>query len=133
MPWLKNCLAKFRCSTPSESSPTGHALIFRALIQVKFISKDKRGKVNRLAVTLIQETGPKILSFPKTDDSTGQGKARRIMGILEEWNVDNRVIVMGFDTTSSWNKKGGLYLSSRGSQTTTPLDGLSAPCFAVSY
>ena len=56
---------------------------------MKDLPGHKLGKINRLAVTLIQESGPKILSISKTDDSTGEGKARRIVEILEEWNVDD--------------------------------------------
>ena len=51
----------------------------KATCQINFdgkLMKDlpghKLGKINRLAVTLIQESGPKILSISKTDDSTGE-------------------------------------------------------------
>ena len=35
------------------------------------------GKVNRLAVTLFQESGTDLLSVAKTDDSTGEGERQK--------------------------------------------------------
>ena len=43
----------------------------------------------------------RTLSISKTDDSTGEGEAQRIVEILEEWSMNDQVIDMGFGTTSS--------------------------------
>ena len=59
------------------------------------------GKVNRLAVTLFQESGTDLLSIAKTEDSTGEGEARAIHEILEQWEVTDNVIAMCFDMTSA--------------------------------
>ena len=45
---------------------------------MKDLPGHKLGKINRLAVTLIQESGPKILSISKTDDSTGEGRKEKL-------------------------------------------------------
>ena len=61
---------------------------------MKDLPGHKLGKINRLAVTLIQESGPKILSISKTDDSTGEGEARRIVEIMEEWYRENVTLLL---------------------------------------
>lgn len=68
---------------------------------MKDLNGHQLGKVNRLAVTLHRESGTKLLSIAKTDDSTGEGEASRINDILKDWGVNNNVLAMGFDTTSS--------------------------------
>ena len=45
------------------------------------------GKVNRLAVTLQQESGTKILKLAKIEDSTGKTEAASVTVTLEDWNV----------------------------------------------
>lgn len=68
---------------------------------VKDLPGHKLGKVNRLAVTLHQESGTKLLNISKTEDSTGETEAKKIRETLSDWKVDSHVIAMGFDTTSS--------------------------------
>ena len=48
------------------------------------------GKVNRLAVVLIQE-----------EDSTGRTEADKVKEIIDDWNLTEKIIAVGFDTTSS--------------------------------
>ena len=59
------------------------------------------GKVNRLAVVLIQEEENKILAICKTSDSTGRTEADKVKEILDDWNLAEKIIAVGFDTTSS--------------------------------
>ena len=59
------------------------------------------GKVNRLAVMLVQESESKILSIAKTNDSTGRVEAEKVKEVLDDWNVTEKIVALGFDTTSS--------------------------------
>ena len=58
------------------------------------------GKVNRLAVVLVQEEN-KILCITKTEDSTGKVEAEKVKEVLESWKITEKIIACGFDTTSS--------------------------------
>jgi len=59
------------------------------------------GKVNRLAVVLIQHPENKILSVTKTESSTGKVEAETVKAVLDEWELTDKIIACGFDTTSS--------------------------------
>ena len=59
------------------------------------------GKVNRLAVVLVQEEENKILCITKTEDSTGKVEAEKVKEVLESWKITEKIIACGFDTTSS--------------------------------
>ena len=59
------------------------------------------GKVNRLAVVLVQEEENKILAICKTSDSTGRTEAEKVQEILHDWNLTEKIVAVGFDTTSS--------------------------------
>ena len=59
------------------------------------------GKVNRLAVVLVQETEKKLLCIAKMEQSTGSVEAEKIREVLVEWGVAEKIIACGFDTTSS--------------------------------
>ena len=59
------------------------------------------GKVNRLAVVLVQETENKLLCIAKMEQSTGSVEAEKIKEVLVEWGVAEKIIACGFDTTSS--------------------------------
>ena len=59
---------------------------------MKDLPGHKLGEINRLAVTLIQESGPKILSISKTDDSTGDisstnDSAERAIALMTTYNT----------------------------------------------
>ena len=59
------------------------------------------GSVNRLAIVAVQEDCNQILTIAKTENGTGEVEARAVAGALEEWELTNKVIASGFDTTSS--------------------------------
>ena len=59
------------------------------------------GKVNRLAVVLIQHPENKILSITRTESSTGKVEAETVKAVLDEWELTDKIIACGFDTTSS--------------------------------
>ena len=59
------------------------------------------GKVNRLAVVLVQEEENKILAICKTSSSTGRTEAEKVQEILHDWNLTEKIVAVGFDTTSS--------------------------------
>ena len=43
----------------------------------------------------------KILGIAETKDSTGRVEAEKVKEILDNWNVTEKIIALGFDTTSS--------------------------------
>ena len=59
------------------------------------------GKVNRLAIVLVQEDCNKILAIVKTESSTGKVEAEAVKKALDEWEITEKIIACGFDTTSS--------------------------------
>ena len=59
------------------------------------------GKVNRLAIVLVQEDSNKILGIVKTESSTGKAEAEAVKKALDEWEITEKIIACGFDTTSS--------------------------------
>ena len=59
------------------------------------------GKVNRLAIVLVQEDSNKILAIVKTESSTGKVEAEAVKKALDEWEITEKIIACGFDTTSS--------------------------------
>ena len=59
------------------------------------------GRVNRLAVLLVQEEGSKILGITKTKEATGKAEAEAVKELLDDWKVTDSIIACGFDTTSS--------------------------------
>ena len=50
---------------------------------------------------LVQESESKILSIAKTNDSTGRVEAEKVKEVLDDWNVTEKIVALGFDTTSS--------------------------------
>ena len=58
-------------------------------------------KVNRLAIVLAQEHENQILGIVKTDSSTGKVEAEAVKAALDAWNIAEKIIACGFDTTSS--------------------------------
>ena len=59
------------------------------------------GKVNRLAVVLVQEDHNQLLCIAKTSDATGRTEAVAVKAALDKWDISTKVIAIGFDTTSS--------------------------------
>ena len=59
------------------------------------------GKVNRLAVGLVQHPENKILTVAKLESSTGKVEAETVKEVLDRWELADKIIVCGFDTTSS--------------------------------
>ena len=59
------------------------------------------GKVNRLAVVLVQDEENKILAITKTSNSTGKVEAEKVKEILDNWSVTEKIIECGFDTTAA--------------------------------
>ena len=58
------------------------------------------GKVNRLAVVLVQHPENKILTVAKLESSTGKVEAESVK-VLDRWELADTIIACGFDTTSS--------------------------------
>ena len=56
---------------------------------------------SRLAVVLIQHPENKILSITRTESSTGKVEAETVKAVLDEWELTDKIIACGFDTTSS--------------------------------
>ena len=52
-------------------------------------------------MVLVQEKENKILCITKTDDSTGRTEAETIKQTLDSWQLTEKIIACGFDTTSS--------------------------------
>ena len=74
--------------------------------QVNFdgkLLKDLGGfdKVNRLAVVLVQEEENQILGMVQTEDSTGKVEADAVKNTLDSWEIAEKIIACGFDTTAS--------------------------------
>ena len=59
------------------------------------------GKIDRLAVVLVHEEENKILAICKTSDSTGRTEAEKVKGILHDWKLTEKILAVGFNTTSS--------------------------------
>ena len=59
------------------------------------------GRVNRLAVVLVQHPDNKILCISKLESSTGKVEAETVKEALDDWDVTDKIIACGFDTTSS--------------------------------
>ena len=57
--------------------------------------------MNRLAVVLVQEEENKILCISKTEDLTGKKEAEMVKETLDIWNITEKIIAIGFDTTIS--------------------------------
>ena len=103
-----SCLRQRAAARSQKSKQIKESFSCEDVCQVNFDSKlvkelegHRLGKVNRLAVTLQQESGTKILKLAKTEDSTGETEAASVTETLEDWNVTSKVIAVGFDTTTS--------------------------------
>ena len=48
-----------------------------------------------------KDSDSKILGIAETKDSTGRVEAEKVKEILDNWNVTEKIIALGFDTTSS--------------------------------
>jgi hypothetical protein len=55
----------------------------------------------RLAVCVSGNNITKILGVPKIAEGTGKQQAEQVGALLRDWNIENRIVAMGFDTTSS--------------------------------
>ena len=78
-------------------------LIFvRLIFDAKLLPNlDGYESINRLAIVAVQEDCNQILAIAKTKNGTGEVEARAIAGNLEEWDLTDKVVASGFDTTSS--------------------------------
>ena len=52
-------------------------------------------------MVLVQEEENKSLSISKTDNSTGKIEAAKVKETLEAWEITEKIIACGMDTTSS--------------------------------
>ena len=59
------------------------------------------GKVNRLAVVLVKENVNQLLCITEIADSTGLIEARAVEAALNDWGCAEKIVAMGFDTTTS--------------------------------
>ncbi|KAL5247223.1 hypothetical protein ACHWQZ_G019171 [Mnemiopsis leidyi] len=69
------------------------------------------GKVNRLAVVLVQEEENKILCITKTESLSERTEAETLKKSLDSWGIADEIFAVGFDTTSSNDRslQGSLY------------------------
>ena len=63
------------------------------------------GKINRLAVVLVQEEENKIICITKTEDVIGKVEEEKLKEVLESWKIEEKIVACGVDTTSSKNLK----------------------------
>ena len=79
----------------------------------------------------MQETENKLLCISKMEQSTDRVEAEKIKEVLVEWQVAEKIIACGFDTTSSFlihrSQQGVLCYSTNAAQQTDPLASLSPP------
>ena len=54
-----------------------------------------------LTYIIPQDSDSKILGIAETKDSTGRVEAEKVKEILDNWNVTEKIIALGYDTTSS--------------------------------
>ena len=110
-------------------------------LNYSIIMTSSKRKVSRREVPYL---GTLLEKFPFTRLPTKLTVLRRLVFITEtaEGNTISKAEATNktshcygfrYDELQHWNKKGCLHHSSRGSPTTTPLDGLSTPCFGVSH
>ena len=57
------------------------------------------GKVNRLAVILIQDDKSQIQGIPQTENSTGRAEAEMVKDHLDSWEASDKIIACGFDSS----------------------------------
>jgi hypothetical protein len=55
----------------------------------------------RLAVCVSGVEITKILGVPKIPEGTGKQQAEEVASLLRKWNVEDKIVAMGFDTTAS--------------------------------
>ncbi len=58
-------------------------------------------KIDRIAVAVTGLHESKILGVPKTTSGTGEMQARAVFDLITQYNLENNIIGMSFDTTSS--------------------------------
>ena len=102
------------CSSISETVASEWQAPPTALVHwdgKKMDTLDGGGKEERLPVVLSGGGNTKLLgtpALPPKDPDTPMGSiiADAVVGVLEEWGVDQNVVGMGFDTTSVNTGKG---------------------------
>ena len=52
-------------------------------------------------MVLVQEEDNKILVICKTSNSTGRIEAEKVKEILDDWNLTEKIVAVGFDTLSN--------------------------------
>jgi len=57
--------------------------------------------VDRLAVLVSGDGTMKLLGVPKLPNGTGQAEATAVFNLIQEWNLNDRIKFMSFDTTAS--------------------------------
>jgi len=57
--------------------------------------------VDRLAILVSGEGTTKLLGVPKVHSGTGDAQATAVFSLIQDWNLNDRVQYMSFDTTSS--------------------------------
>lgn len=57
--------------------------------------------VDRLAILVSGEGTTKLLGVPKIPSGTGEAQAMAVFSLIQEWNLNDRVQFMSFDTTAS--------------------------------
>lgn len=66
-----------------------------------FEKKGTSKKEHRLAIVVTGTNQEKVLSVPATDSGKGEDEAEAVVQALKEWNLEDKVKSMCFDTTNS--------------------------------
>ena len=91
------------CSVPILQNNCNSLTISTYIIQICSVPI-LRNIFNSLTIStyiIPQDSDSKILGIAETKDSTGRVEAEKVKEILDNWNVTEKIIALGFDTTSS--------------------------------
>lgn len=57
--------------------------------------------MDRIAILVSGDGVDKLLAVPKLTSGTGQAQADAVMEVLRDWEVEDRIVALTFDTTAS--------------------------------
>ena len=91
------------CSVPILQNNCNYLTISTYIIQICSVPilRNIFNSLTILTYIIPQDSDSKILGIAETKDSTGRVEAEKIKDILDNWNVTEKIIALGFDTTSS--------------------------------
>ena len=82
------------------------------------------GKLNRLAIVLVQEDSNKILGIVKTESSTGKAEAEAVKKALDEWEITEKIIACGHCFIEHRSPQRVLQAAARTTLSSDPLVGM---------